>query len=147
MLSRHIPINRQSVTISILSCLSISTQPHATTDTQSLLNIYLILRSNYKIATILRLECLFLPPANQVILFRGCGKRWRWRGCVVKGCVVGTPWSRGRHPSSDPETNALHQEADISPQDPEADTPVETATEVGGTHPTGMHSSLVVCLP
>ena len=30
------------------------------------------------------------------------------------------PWSRGRHPSPDPET--------------------ETATDAGGTHPTGMHS-------
>ena len=61
---------------------------------------------------------------------------------MVKGGVVDTP---------NPETDTpLHPEADLPrpsgrpPLDPEADNaplpPVETTTEAGGTHPTGMHS-------
>ena len=61
----------------------------------------------------------------------GCGERGR-------GC--------GKHPP-DPETNTPlpDPEADTS-LDPEADTPVETATEAGGTHPTGMHSCIQLIL-
>ena len=40
--------------------------------------------------------------------------------------------NRGRHP--------LGPRNRHTPLDPEADLPVETATEAGDTHPTGMHS-------
>ena len=55
----------------------------------------------------------------------------------------------GRHPLMQRQTPTLRPRD--KPPAPRGrhlpkDTPVETATEVGGTHPTGMHSSLVVVM-
>ena len=72
-------------------------------------------------------------------------------GGVLKG---GTPGPRGKHPPfwTQRQTPLLDPEADTppprgrhTPQNSEADTlspspTVETATEEGGTHQTGMHS-------
>ena len=57
------------------------------------------------------------------------------------------PWTQRQNPPPDPEADpSLDPEAD-TPLDPEVDTtplPVEAATEAGGTHPTGMHSLLML---
>ena len=75
---------------------------------------------------------LFLPPAKL-----GEGNAFIFLHLFVegvkRGAVLEDVWWRGcgRHPPLDTEEDPL---------DPEADPPVEKATEASATHPTGMHS-------
>ena len=56
---------------------------------------------------------------------------------VHRGCVPVCNGQGGVHPQADtPQTDTPRQTP------PWTDTPTEMATEVGGTHPTGMHSCL-----
>ena len=58
-----------------------------------------------------------------------------------------TPGPRGRTPPPDPDADPSLDPEGYTLLDPEADTtplPVEAATEAGGTHPTGMHSLLML---
>ena len=75
---------------------------------------------------------LVLPPSNEVwgkvVFLRLSVSHSVHRGCGEGGCpgdVVDTP---------------LNPDAGTPPTQRQTPSPIETATEAGGTHPTGMHS-------
>ena len=98
---------------------------------------------------------MFLHLSVSHSVHGGCGERgiW-WKGVCPGGEGCGrhpAPWTqrqtppgpRGRHPWTQRQT-PLDPEADTPPPPPLS--PVEMATEAGGTHPTGMHSCLILKL-
>ena len=80
---------------------------------------------------------------ERVVLWKGVWWKWMWwRGCGTHTTSSFGPKGRhppwGKHPPV-PRGTPLDPEADTP--NPEAGTPlVETSTEAGGTHPTGMLS-------